>query len=102
MSDDDSTPGLAAGQRFTVTSDEPASAVGLPFGSLREAWADELRALEQADSLDTLSLWLGRTGGFLSALLAAQVIDWKSYRALDAVRTQVYEAASRRLLDGDQ
>jgi len=96
------TPGLASSQHFTLTSEEPAQGLGLPAGSLREAWADELRALEQSDSLDVLALGLGRTSGWLSALVAAQVIDWPTHKALDAARTRIYDAACQRLLGGDQ
>lgn len=102
MSHDESTPGLAASQYFTLTSEEPSRVAGLPTGSLQEAWADELRALEQSDSLSVLANGAGRTGGWLAALLSAQVITWPTYQALDVERTRAYDAASQRLLDGDQ
>lgn len=96
------TPGLASSQHSTITSDEPAQGDGLPTGSLREAWADELRALEQSDSLGVLAHGAGRTGGWLAALVAAQVITWPTHKALDAECMRVYDAAAQRLLDADQ
>lgn len=79
--------------------DPAAQDDGLPTGSLREAWADELRALEQSNSLSVLANGAGRTGGWLAALVAAQVITWPTYKSLDAVRTRIYDAASQRLLE---
>lgn len=94
---------LAGSQEYESPGFDPAAQNGgLPTGSLREAWADELHALEQSDSLSVLAHGAGRTGGWLAALVAAQVITWPTYKTLDAVRTRVYDAASQRLLDRDQ
>lgn len=94
---------IAGGQEYESPGFDPAAQNdGLPTGTLRKAWAEELRALEQSDSLHVLAHGAGRTGGWLAGLVAAQVITWPIHKALDAARMRVYDAASQRLLDRDQ
>ena len=97
MSQDDTTPGLAASQHYTFTSEEPTLGAGLPTGSLNEAWADQLREIEQANSFDVLAGKFHHSAGWLTALVQANVIDLTTWDALRAQRNVVHEAASERL-----
>lgn len=82
--------------------DPPPQGDGLPSGSLREAWADQLRDIEQAKSWDTLSGAFQYSAGWLAALVQANVIDWPTNEALRAERNTLHNAANARLAGGGQ
>ncbi|WP_153050176.1 MULTISPECIES: hypothetical protein [unclassified Pseudomonas] len=69
----------------------------LPTPELQDAWAEELHAFNQVTSPDALAFRLGRTGGWISALLVAQVIDNENFEALEQARQQASAQAIRRL-----
>lgn len=89
--------GQAGFHSQTFTSEEPAQGGGLPTGSLKEAWADQLRDIEQATSWDTLSGAFQYTAGWLAAMLQANVIDVPTCQALREARNALHKAASARL-----
>lgn len=70
----------------------------LPTSNLQDAWVAELHLFNQAVTPEMLALTLGRTGGWLSALLTAQVIDHPTFTTLERVRRAVGDLAIKRLI----
>jgi hypothetical protein len=71
--------------------------VQLPTPYLTQRWTDEMVQLVQCAQVDDLYIRLSRTGGWVAALLHADVIDSDLFDALNVERNAVFERVRTRL-----
>lgn len=74
--------------------------VQLPTAYLTTMWTDEMSQLAQCSQVDDLYIRLSRTGGWVAALLHADVIDSELFDALNVERNAVFERVRPRLAGG--
>lgn len=70
---------------------------GLPSATLQDAWRDQLRDIEQADSWEVLSVKHYHATCWLAALVQAGVIDLPTAVELREARDMAHQIAGDRL-----
>lgn len=92
---------IAGSQEYESPGFDPTPQ-GLPTAALRDAWAAQLRDIEQASSWEVLAGHFYHSAGWLEALVQVRVIDPAASDALRAERNAAQKLAAERLAGGAQ